>query len=218
MRFSEDIACRSNLEIIVRERGKRVLRECRKVHNIYTNIGRQFICEVITASSFPTSTSFVRTQNDVVRWIGFGIGGNRQSSSSASSPPFSTDYAGTNVQTDSDLTVSGLERPIAVTGIAGIPPTGTYVKQVLAPGTFPSATFVEYIALFTETDLNFGPFTSVPLSEIGLFKGAADPTLPNGTVGAYPGPGGHILAYDNFNTVQKSGLFSIEVHWQLRLT
>lgn len=196
-----------NIEIDVRERGKIVQRE--RTHNIVTNIGRQFLAEVIVSDT--PSPVITRHQDTVVRYCGWGIGGNRQVSPSISdNPPFSVDYPGLNTQTDTDLTVSGLQRPVRVT-VAPL-----WMREIASPATFPSATSVRFVTNFSETDLNYGAYASVPLSEIGLFSSAADPSLPNGASGAYPGAGGLILAYDTFNTINKTGLFSIEVRWEFR--
>jgi hypothetical protein len=194
-----------NIELDVRERGKIVQRE--RTHNIVTNIGRQFLAEVIVSSTTPVIT---RHQDTVVRYVGFGIGGSRQNSSIASAAPFSTDYPGSNTQTDTDLTVTGLQRPVQVTSAP------LWMREITAPATFPTATSVRFTSVFSETDLNFGSYASVPLSEIGLFTSAADPSLPNGAAGAYPGAGGLMIAYDTFNTIHKSGVFSIEVRWEFR--
>jgi len=195
-----------NIELDVRERGKIVQRE--RTHNIVTNIGRQMLAEVIVSDT--PAPVITRHQNTVIRYIGFGIGGSRQNSSIANSAPFSTDYPGVNTQTDTDLTVTGLQRPVKVTSAP------LWVREITAPSTFPTATSVRFTAIFSETDINFGSYASVPLSEIGLFTSAADPALPNGASGVYPGAGGLMAAYDTFNTIHKSGLFSIEVRWEYR--
>lgn len=218
MNYLTPINVESNIKIIARARGGSIIEE-REIHNIVTNIGRQFLAEVITPATLGGGGSFTRTTDEVVRYIGFGMGGTLQSAASASAPPFSTDYPGTNLQTDTDLTVSGLERPVAVSGTIntpGIPAPAVWMNQIATPGTFPSATTTRFVALFTATDINFGAYTSVPLSEIALYRGDADDTLPNGTSGTYPGTGGLIIAYDTFNTIQKTGVFSLEVRWEFR--
>lgn len=201
----ETVQARTNIEIVVRERGKIVQRE--STHNIVTNIGRQFLCETIVSSV--AAPGIVRGQNTVVRYMAFGIGGHRQNSSSADAVPYSTDYPGLNTQTDTDLTVSGLQRPVRTAA-------GVWMKEIAAPASFPTATSVQFDAVFSSTDINYGSYAAVPLSEIGLYSSAADPTLPNGASGIYPGVGGLILAYDTFNTIHKTGLFSIHVSWQWR--
>jgi hypothetical protein len=170
------------------------------------------LAETITAQSFGPG-SFVRHQDNVVRYIGFGVGGSRQNNPDAFVPPFSSaspvGYGGTNVQTDDDVTVSRLERPVAVT-------PSLWMREISTPGTFPTLRSTRHIATFSETDLNIGAFTSVPISEIGLFKSSANPALPNGSAGAYPGAGAHTVAYDTFEPFSKTGAFVIEVHWELR--
>lgn len=213
MRIAEELEVTWNLEIDLFERGKR-RRHHQRTHNIVVNTGRQMICEVITPQSLGPS-SFVRTQDTVVRYIGFGIGGTRQNNPAASATPYSdafpAGYAGTNAQTDTDVTVSRMERPVAVTNVP------LWMQQISTPGTFPTGQSTRFIAVFGQADINFGSFTSVPLSEIALYKSSADPSLPNGSAGSYPGAGGHTMAYDTFDTISKTGLFSIEVRWEFRL-
>jgi len=221
MKINEGIDVRWNLEIDLYERGKR-RRWHQRTHNIVVNSGRQFICETITPQSL-TPGGFTRHQNHVVRYVGFGIGGTRQNSGSASASPYSDvyplgyEYLGGphNAQTDIDVTVSNLERPVSVTDYAA--PNPAWLKEIVAPGTFPTATSTRFIALFSVSDINWGGFTSVPLSEIGLYTSAANPELPNGAAGTYPGAGTSLVAYDTFDTVHKTGVFSIEVRWEMRL-
>jgi hypothetical protein len=212
MKIEEKIEATWNLEIDLFERGKR-RRFHQRTHNIVVNTGRQMFCEVITPQSLGPS-SFVRHQDTVIRYIGFGIGGNRQNNPSAMASPytdaFPAGYPGGNVQTDTSVTTTRLERPVRVTAAP------VWMRQISTPGTFPSSTSTRFIAVFSETDLNYGAYTSVPLSEIGLYKSSADPALPNGSAGAYPGAGGHLVAYDTFDTVSKTGVFSIEVRWEFR--
>lgn len=204
-RLADSIELRSNYSLVFRERGKIVKRHESK--NIVTNLGRQFMARVITASAF-AGAGFTRTSNEIIRYIGFGVGGDRQNSPVAAAAPISTDYAGTNVQTDSDLTVVGLERPVRVNA------DPLWMTELATPGTFgdpPDPVSTTFTAAFTETDLSYGAYTSVPLSEIGLFKSGADPAEANGAIG-----GGHLVAYDTFSTIHKTGLWSCTVRWQFR--
>jgi hypothetical protein len=210
----ETVEMKFNVEIDIFERGKR-RRWHQQTHNIVVNNGRQFMAELITPASLGAGT-FTRTQDTIVRYIGFGIGGSRQSSPVAGASPYSdaapAGYGGTNAQTDVDVTVGRLERPVRVT-------TGpdVWMKQIAAPGTFDAGNRrTTFIATFSESDINFGSFTSVPISEIGLYKSSADPTLPNGGAGAYPGPTSHLIAYDTFDPFAKTGAFNIEARWQWR--
>lgn len=215
MRVADTLEVRLNLEIDLFERGKR-RRWHQSTHNIVTNTGRQFVTEVITAATF-SGASFTRTQDTVVRYIGFGIGGTRQTDSAAAAPPYADPYpggySGTNAQTDTDVAVSKLERPVLVTNS----PSNLWMREIVTPGTFPTGQSTRFICSFSETDINVGAFSSVPLSEIALFKSSADPSLPNGSAGTYPGVGGHAVAYDTFNTINKTGQFAIETRWEWRL-
>lgn len=206
---ADPIELKWNIQIDVYERGKRRPWH-ERTHNIVTNTGRQFIAENITPQSLGPG-SFTRHQDSVVRYIGFGIGGDRQSDPAAAASPYAdahpAGYGGTNVQTDTDVTVSGLERPIQVTN------DPLWMREITTPGTFPDATRTTFVATFGGSDLNFGTFTSPPLSEIALFKSTANPALPNGSAGTYPGAGGHCVAYDTFNSIQKTGQITIEVRW-----
>lgn len=216
MRKIETVEVRVNVEIDLFERGKRRLVHRSRSHNIIVNTGKQFMAESITAAAFGGGGTFTRTRDQVVRYIGFGIGGSRQSNPSAGASPFSdappAGYAGTNTQTDVDVTVGRLERPIRVSGGPDV-----WLKQISAPGTFDSGNrYTTFIATFGETELSYGSFLSVPLSEIGLYSSSADPTLANGGAGAYPGPTGHMIAYDNFDPISKSGGVIVEARWQWR--
>jgi hypothetical protein len=210
--FNSTIEVKWNLEILGFDRGKKkVLHQ--RTHNIVVNAGRQFICEAISASVL-SAGGFTRTQNHVVRYIGFGIGGTRQNNAAAASAPLSTaypsGYGGTNAQTDTDVTVGRLERPVKYSSTH-------WLKEVVAPATYPDATTVRWESSFGQTEINIAPYDSVPLSEIGLYKSSADPTLPNGGAGTYPGPTGHMIAYDTFDTLNKTGFFTMVARWSWRL-
>ena len=197
-----------NLEILGFDRGKKkVLHQ--RTHNIVVNNGRQFLLEAMSAASF-ASGEITRVQNSVVRYMGLGIGGTRQvvaeASQSPLADPFPDGYGGTNGQTDVALTVSRLERPVKATQTS-------WLKQVSAPPTFPSANAVTYSALFEAQDINLPPYTSLPISEIGLYSSAANPANPNGGSGPYPGATSSMIAYDTFLSLHKTGYWSLLVNW-----
>jgi hypothetical protein len=198
-----------NLEMIgVNEDGSQELFH-QRTHNIVVNNGRQSILENIAASSLSVG-SFTRTRNTVIRYMGIGIGGNRQLAPEAAASPladaYPDGYGGSNAQTDVDPVVGRIERPIKATA-------SLWLKEVAAPATFPTATSVRWQCLFDSADLNLSPYTSIPISEVGLYWSSADPTLPNGGAGSYPGPTGHLAAYDNYFPLYKTAFFSILVRW-----
>lgn len=209
MKKSDGIDVSWNIEILATRKHGSVELWHQRTHNIVVDTGRQFFCEAITAAAF-AGAGFTREQDTVIRYIGFGIGGAMQDNPAAAGAPYSVDYPGTNTQTDSDVTVAALERPVRVTAAP------LWMNEVSTPGTFPTATSVTYIASFASSDLSYGGYTAPPLSEIALFKSSADPAEPNGGSGAYPGSGGHIVAYDTFTPFPKSAIFGFEVRWTLR--
>ena len=208
LRVDEPIELSWNLEILGFDRGKRrVLHQ--RTHNIVTNTGRQFITETLSATAF-SGGGFTRARDAVVRYVGVGIGGNRQDNPAAMQAPLAdthpAGFGGTNLQTDIDVTVNRLERPVRAT-------QDSWLRQVAAPAEFPSATSVTWVAQFDAPDINVTPLISVPISEIGLFSSGANPTLPNGSAGAYPGGTGFMIAYDTFKSLPKTGYWSLVVRW-----
>src|ERR1700761_419955 len=112
MRLFETIEVKSNLSLVMRERGKIVGR--RDGHNIWLNLGREYLASLIAYSSFSPLTT---ERDDRIRYMGVGIGGNRQQMLSiANNPPYSVSYTGSNAQTDNDPTLARLERPVRISG------------------------------------------------------------------------------------------------------
>src|SRR5262249_2089466 len=73
MRVMDVVQVRSNLELVFRDRGKIVAR--RVGHNIWLNLGREYLASLICYSSFSPLTP---ERNDRIAYMGLGIGGNRQ--------------------------------------------------------------------------------------------------------------------------------------------
>lgn len=205
MKFISDIEVKYNLELTMRERGKIVDR--RQVHNIFLDLGREWLAQLISFQSLSPDTPF---RNDRIRYMGFGIGGSRQLAlSAANSPPVSPPYTGTNVQTDVDVLVSTLERPVRVSGSSTAYPGvagDSWLGAIGSADPLTVPTQVTFRRLFTQTEISYGPFTSVPLSEVGLFTSAADPTNYQNTA----------VAYDTFDTISKTTAFELEVVWTIR--
>lgn len=205
MRFNAPIQVKSNLCLTVRERGKIVAR--RKGHNIWLNLGREYLAQLISYSSYSPLT---HERDDGIRYMGLGIGGTRQTSPLvANSPPISTAYPGANTQTDTDPTVVRLERPVRVAGSSDPYPGlvgDAWLGQVQAPVVHPTATQSTFKRLFVQTDVSYNPFLTVPLCEVGLFTNAANPLVYNNTA----------VAYDTFDTLSKTDAFELEIDWTVR--
>jgi len=218
MRLSEIIEAKSNLHITVRERGKIVRRH--KGHNIWVNLGRGYLPQLIAYQSLPASgvvSPVVAQEDRRVRYLGFGIGGTRQLQLTiANNPPYSNYYPGTNTQTDTDATVVQLERPVRfsspIPGSPALPPYDAgdvWLGQVAAPAVHNTATSVTFQRIVSESEISYGPFLSVPLSEIGLFLHSTNPNYINVYNNTF-------IAYDTFDTISKTSAFALEVLWTIR--
>lgn len=199
------IEVKQNLKLTMRERGKIVAK--REGHNIWVNLGREYLASLIAYSSF---TPVTPERDDRIRYMGLGIGGVRQLLLDvANAEPLLSTYPSSNLQTDTDATVSALERPVRILGSTDPPPyqpTDTWIGQVQAPATHLTTTEVTFRRLFGSTEVSYSPFLSVPLSEVGLFTSAADPGVYNNTV----------VAYDVFDPLSKTGAFELEIVWSVR--
>ena len=203
MRLVETIEVKQNLKITLRDRGKIIAR--REGHNIWLNIGREYLAGLIGYESF---SPLAPERTDRIRYIGLGIGGTAQLVSPIPTT-IDTAYPGTNNQTDTDPTITGLERPIRLSGGSATYPGESgdvWVGQVQAPVTHASATDATFIRAFTGSEVNYAPFLSVPVSEIGLFTNAADPAMYDNVP----------VAYDTFDTLSKTSSFTLQVEWTIK--
>jgi len=212
VRRVEDIQVKQNLHLVARERGKIVAR--RDGHNIFVNLGREWLSQLVAYQSYGPD---VAQRDDRVRYMGFGIGGTRQLSLSvANSTPIggpgdpyqagSATGIGANAQTDLDQTVTTLERPVRISGGATNYPGASgdvWLGTIQAPAQHPSGTSTLFVRMFLQTEVNYFPFVTVPLSEVGLFTAAANPGFYLNT----------LIAYDTFDTLSKTSAISLEVDW-----
>lgn len=203
--FSADIPVESNLIIVARERGKVVAR--REGHNIFLDYGREWLAKLIAYLSFSPD---VVENDERVRYMGFGIGGVRQIAPDFADTAPLDDYGpspGGFTQTDTDPTVTTLERPVRVSGGSGAAtlPGDVWIGQV-QPVEHPTVTSALFRRVFIETELSYPPYVSVPLSEVGLFLSGADTNFKSN----------NIVAYDTFDTISKTTAFELEVSWTLR--
>lgn len=227
--FKDSIDPKVNVRIVARERGKKVPSLCREGHNIWVNQGRQYLAEVIS----PLNSSFAAHYNDspvrFVRYMGLGIGGDAQLIDIAATFPTSldVDYPGQNIFSDEDIAATQLERPVKVSGVAGVGSSaGVWMNSVTAPPTISGSpvTQVEFDALFDNNDINLsGSYPSVPVSEIGLFLSSEEPSRTSEEVYDYLTAPAHIndatrqklVAYNTFDAITKTVSVALEVHWQI---
>jgi len=218
----------ANVKITVRERGKRVPQHCREDHNIWVNLGREYLPRVIAPNAAFTdhyAENPPTNPREFIRYMGVGIGGGSQVHPAAYTTPLSTDYPPAassglpgsvgNQQSDEDLTVTQLERPVKIDAT-------DWLKDIVTPVVFPNTTTLRCDHLFDVTDINsVGPYTTVPLSEIALFLSTQDPDAANvydtGNPPTMVGAGRQtVVAYNTFDPIPKTISFSLEAQWELR--
>jgi len=186
------LLAKSNIEVILRERGKIVGR--REMHNIFVNLGRQHLAYSIGGE---VST--------YVSQMGVGIGGFRQNNPMADLPPLD-DYpnVGDHSQTDTDPTVTQLERPVRISGVSGsFDPADVWLKSSAAPD-HPASNRARFICVFTETEISYDVYATVPCSELGLFL---NDKVPAGV------RFNQVVAYDAFDPISKTTALEWEVRW-----
>jgi len=191
--FIDSLEAKSNLRIVARERGKIVHQ--RDVHNIVPDVGRQWLSELIVGESAAYITQ-----------MGPGIGSTTQTNSYVDVAPFD-DYpvVGAKSQTDTDPAITSLERPVRVSGADGpIVGTDVWLKSVSAP-THPTTSSTRLTCIFTELEVSYGSYSTVPISELGLFTSDKNPNNPNEW----------LAAYDSFDPIPKSSAIELEVRWTL---
>jgi len=202
----ELINVRSNLEITTRERGK--IKQRVKGHNIWLNLGREYLVQLIGYSSFSPDLTF---RDDRIKYMGVGIGGTKQIAPGvANIDPLLTAYPGTNLYVDTDPTLTVLERPVRVSGGSSAPPylvvSDEWLGRVQAPATFPAVTQINFRRVFSQAEISYNPFLTVPLSEVMLYTSAANVNSASNTG----------VAYDTFPTISKTAAFDLEVSWTIR--
>lgn len=208
MHFFCDIEVKQNVNLTMRDRGKIIAR--REGHNIWVNLGREYLARLIAFQSLNPDVPETPPGENRIKFMGLGIGGTSQVAPAvANNPPISPPYVGTNAQTDLDPTVTLLERPVRISGSEAAYPGisgDVWLGQVQAPATHTLPTETTFKRVFTQTEVSFGSFLSVPLSEIGLFLSSAGAGLHQNT----------FVAYDTFDTLSKTVAFELEVDWTIR--
>ena len=206
MSFQATIQVESNLRLALLD-GKKVVDE-RVGHNIFLNLGREWLAQLIAYKAFlPSKDEPYR--NDRIKYMGVGIGGTRQLAMGvANALPLKDDYPGQNSKTDTDPTVTKLERPVRISGSFGPShiATDVWLGRVQAPPVFPSGREVQFRGLFGRAEVSYAPYLTVPLSEVGLFTSAAEPNKSINTM----------VAYDTFDTLSKTDAFDLEIAWTIR--
>jgi hypothetical protein len=227
MHFSEGIHVESNFKITTRDRGKIVLKDCHESHNIWVNLGREFLPRVVS----PSSGFAGHMMDTFIGYMSFGIGGKKQLTGvDTMYPDLATDYPGLNNYDKGDPLIKYLERPVLATGTSGTGGSGDWAVPVVAPPqlfyvTGSGYSTVEYTSTITDQMMNLsGAHPSVPISEAGLMLyNQAVIARPATDFYAYTTPPAYInplrptvVAYNNFGTITKTTDITLEVRWQLQ--
>lgn len=201
--------------------------ETRDGHNIFTDYGRDWLSHLIAYSAIsPSETTF---RDDRIRYMAVGIGGTSQLLSYTTIEPTHAEwqgYAGNwgsvvpapslPGQEDTDPTVLGLEWPVQVT-------SGAYYDDVYAPSSFPGVGIVRFTSVLGVNEASFGSFTSVPISEVGLFTKRVDTDLGGAPTPPLVWPAETytekaMVAYNTFDTLSKTPAFTLQFDWEIRLS
>ena len=205
---------RDNVVIKVYESGKLV--DIRTGHNVWLSYGKVWMTNMLGLASYDPD---VPEETKRVRYMGVGIGGNRQALlSTVNSPPYSTYYPGTNLQNKEyplNPVTEHLERPVCISS-AGAPPVAyaadpTAVWRIDHPNLFythlaPNEMTVHAIVDGSMGDVVYGPFTEMPLSEAGLFL--SDAVIDQ--------PFEDAVAYYSFGTILFNIKVRLEFIWSVR--
>lgn len=220
------LAVESNVRLRLIDKDGRVEEE-REGHNIFLNYGREWLSELIALD-----TSYTTFRNDRVRYMAYGIGGTSQSVPTATintmqpgaHPAWGTAFAGAGVnptQTDTNPTVTGLEWPVVIR--EPTPGVADYYDDISAPATFSGTGIVRFTSVLGYDEVSYsgtlGTFTSVPLSEVGLFTESvsAQTAVPwNATVA--PAGERFMVAYHTFDTLSKTSSFVLQTDWEIRIS
>lgn len=218
MRHNDIIEVKYNLHIEARERGKLV--QSMDTHNIFVDSGRYWLSRLMGYKTLPTpptapnegttATPVDPYVNHRIRYIGVGIGGDRQHYPVTyfNTPPLDV-YQATFLQNDTTPAVSHLETPVPVYEHNGI----YWLAQVTNTLTGLPNGQIKFTRVFTENELSFGGRPIIPVSEVALFTNEADPTAsPYPT--RYDGP---MVCYDTLDTLPKNNSIVLQFDWTLRV-
>lgn len=180
-------------------------------HNIWLQTGNNWLASLVRETG-DYGSGPVPQEDNRPKFIGFGLGGYRQTFPINVPAVVWTDYPGTNEEIGYNPKVRFLERHVRVTGAIGPPVLTDYWLKLLDGPPLPThgtSTSLTYTTILGLSELSYGPYTNIPLSEIGLYlANSVDPT-DDPRVNAP-------LAYHVFDTLQKTDQYEMMVTWTIR--
>lgn len=173
---------------VMRERGKIVPGSHRDGHNIWTNVGREYLAMLMSASSLSPTTTYFRS--DRVMYIGVGTGSQIE-----------------------EANVIGLVNPVAVEGTTFLAEVEAPPTFPLSP----SRTTVRFARSFSTGQITTSA-TPVVISELGLFTDGNQSTFEAGardlfmTGASSQSP----VAYKTFEPIEKTNNLVFDIEWEIR--
>lgn len=207
--------------VLVEHRRRGALVETREVHNVWTYYGKEYLSQIVSLQAIDDVMGDVPQTNFRVRYFGLGIGGITYSNSAygplflAAYPPGFDPHGsnGHSYRSDDPTSpvVSTLERPVRRSGTAN--------PYASAPGTdtwlfdnaetyyrdINSVTY-KFVVDCTASDVVYGSFPYMPISEAGLFHSGASMHTPFSS----------LVAYVNFATVFLQPDSVVTFSWTVR--
>jgi hypothetical protein len=166
--------------------------------------------------------------NSFIKYIGMGIGGNRQTTPIGTYyPTLAAHYPGQSTYDKADLTIKYLERPVKVSGTAGVgSASGVWGTLVDAPPAFSGVALstTEFLVVFSEADFHLGgAYPSVPISEAGLILSSQQISHTSDSVYDYVTPPyindssrQRIVGYHGFAPITKTSSITLEIRWKIQ--
>ena len=207
------IAVEANVRIELIDRISQEVVDTRESHNIITNVGRNWLRDLVSPKAWPTpipaggaieGSSYVYT-SERVGYIGFGVGG------ALSVAPY--------YHTQEELVgVTAIEDYVMVNAT-------DYLKQIYpctaALGSFPDSYTAAFMVDVLDSEISFatntsksmiGVGTTVPISEIGLYLSGASVTDTPDHVDNLA----RCIAYNIFSPLNITPDVTIRVVWEFR--
>lgn len=204
----------NSVTIIHRQGGKTV--ETREGHNVFPDIGREWLAKLVSLTAHDPDVG----ETDLrIKYMGLGIGSILQADPylyTTEYPPGSDPNATAGNEYNKSYPIgppiTTLERPVRISGgVLPYPGVGgdVWLRGPTAPDfiiVHPTPYSTEYHAFFdgTISELCYGPFVMMPLSEAGLFlSSATTPGEPYNT----------LVAYYSFVTIPMTAASELEIVW-----
>ena len=221
----------ANVFITARSGGEVVA--CREGHNVWTEFGREYLAQRVTLATHDPDTF---ENLDVIAYMQFGIGGNKQRNMlSVNNPPYSTSYppgfdpnstTGNTYREENhkDPLISSLERPVRIAGgtndYGTIDPGDTWILDYIG-GSFLTSHLTPYSVTLrgfvdaTAGQIVYSPFDSVPLSEIALITNKYSTALTNKPYTSVSPQSSPCVAYHSFDTIEITDAIELEIEWTI---